>query len=143
MLVAVVGIVLAIAVGAVLLGGIEAIGTVTSAFVPMMIVFYVGGCLYILAANVSGIPAALGLVLAGAFTGHGALGGFTGSTLMMAMQYGAARGIFSNESGMGSAAIAAAAAKTNHPARQGLERFLFYTWKPFKAKKSQMDCRLC
>ena len=117
---AVVGIVLAIAVGAVLLGGIEAIGTVTSAFVPMMIVFYVGGCLYILAANVSGIPAALGLVLAGAFTGHGALGGFAGSTLIMAMQYGAARGIFSNESGMGSAAIAAAAAKTSHPARQGL-----------------------
>ena len=92
----------------------------TSAFVPMMIVFYVGGCLYILVANVSGIPAALGLVLAGAFTGHGALGGFAGSTLIMAMQYGAARGIFSNESGMGSAAIAAAAAKTSHPARQGL-----------------------
>ena len=117
---AVVGIALAIAVGAVLLGGIEAIGTVTSAFVPMMIVFYVGGCFYILAANASGIPAALGLVLGGAFTGHGALGGFAGSTFLMAVQFGAARGIFSNESGMGSAAIAAAAARTNHPTRQGL-----------------------
>ena len=106
--------------GAVLLGGIEAIGTVTSAFVPMMIVFYVGGCFYILAANASGIPAALGLVLGGAFTGHGALGGFAGSTFLMAVQFGAARGIFSNESGMGSAAIAAAAARTNHPTRQGL-----------------------
>ena len=106
--------------GSVLLGGIEAIGTVTSAFVPMMIVFYVGGCFYILAANASGIPAALGLVLGGAFTGHGALGGFAGSTFLMAVQFGAARGIFSNESGMGSAAIAAAAARTNHPTRQGL-----------------------
>lgn len=115
-----IGIILALCVGAVLLGGIEAIGRVTSAFVPVMIVFYVGGCLYILAVNASGIPAALGLVLTGAFTGHGALGGFAGSTLIMALQYGVARGIFSNESGMGSAAIAAAAAKTNHPTRQGL-----------------------
>lgn len=117
---AVVGILLAVAVGAVLLGGIKAIGTVTAAFVPMMIVFYVTGCLYILAVNAGSLPHALLLVLEGAFSGHGVLGGFAGSTFLMALQYGVARGIFSNESGMGSAAIAAAAAKTKHPARQGL-----------------------
>ncbi len=117
---AIVGIVLAVVVGAVLLGGITSIGKVTSAFVPIMIVFYVGGCLYILAANITGIPHALSMVFQGAFTGAGATGGFVGSTFIMAIQYGVARGIFSNESGMGSAAIAAAAAKTNHPARQGL-----------------------
>nr|WP_244924909.1 sodium:alanine symporter family protein [Actinomyces bowdenii] len=117
---ALVGILLAIAVGAVLLGGISAIGTVTAAFVPMMIVFYVTGCLYILAVNAGSIPHALGMVLQGAFTGSGAAGGFLGSTVLMAVQYGVARGIFSNESGMGSAAIAAAAAKTRHPTRQGL-----------------------
>ena len=116
----VVGIVLAVAVGSVLLGGIEAIGRVTAGFVPMMILFYVGGCLCILAVNITAVPHALGLVFAGAFTGRGAVGGLAGSTFLMAIQYGVARGIFSNESGMGSAAIAAAAAKTHHPARQGL-----------------------
>lgn len=117
---ALVGIIMAVAIGGVLLGGIESIGRVTAAFVPMMIVFYVGGCLYILAVNITAIPAALALVLADAFTGHGAVGGFAGSTMLMAIKFGMARGIFSNESGMGSAAIAAAAAKTNHPVRQGL-----------------------
>ncbi len=115
----IVGIVLAVAVGSVLLGGIEAIGRVTAGFVPMML-FYVGGCLCILAVNITAVPHALGLVFAGAFTGRGAVGGLAGSTFLMAIQYGVARGIFSNESGMGSAAIAAAAAKTHHPARQGL-----------------------
>nr|WP_237564153.1 amino acid carrier protein [Actinomyces sp. 432] len=117
---ALVGILMAIAIGGVLLGGIESIGRVTAAFVPMMIVFYVGGCFYILAVNITAIPAALGMVFADAFTGHGAVGGFAGSTMLMAIKFGMARGIFSNESGMGSAAIAAAAAKTNHPVRQGL-----------------------
>lgn len=115
-----VGLVLALCVGAVLLGGIESIGKVTAGFVPMMIVFYVGGCLYILAVNVSRIPRALGMVFHDAFTARGATGNFAGSTLMLAIQYGVARGIFPNESGMGSAAIAAAAARTHHPARQGL-----------------------
>ena len=79
-----------------------------------------GGCLYILAVNITSVPHALGMVLAGAFTGRGAVENFANSTFLMAIQYGVARGIFSNESGMGSAAIAAAAAKTHHPARQGL-----------------------
>ena len=115
-----VGILLAVAVGAVLLGGIEAIGTVTAAFVPLMIVFYVGGCLWIIGGHLAAVPDALWLVVSTAFTGHGATGGFLGSTMMVALQYGAARGICSNESGMGSAAIAAASARTHHPARQGL-----------------------
>lgn len=117
---AVVGILLAVAIGSVLLGGIQSIGRVTAAFVPMMIVFYVGGCLVILVGNLPEVGHALGLVLSTAFTGQGATGGFVGSTFIMTLQYGVARGIFSNESGMGSAAIAAAAAKTKHPARQGL-----------------------
>ncbi|MDB6181909.1 alanine/glycine:cation symporter family protein [Paracoccus fistulariae] len=104
----------------VLIGGIKSIGRVTSALVPAMILFYVLGALYILLANISAVPAALGQVFSEAFTGSAAIGGFFGSTIMIAVQYGVARGIFSNESGMGSAAIAAASAQTTHPVRQGL-----------------------
>lgn len=104
----------------VLVGGIKAIGKVTAGFVPIMIVFYVLAALYILLANITDVPAALVLIFTDAFTGSAAVGGFTGSVLIIAIQYGVARGIFSNESGMGSAAIAAAAAKTSHPVRQGL-----------------------
>ncbi len=104
----------------VLVGGIKSIGRVTAGFVPVMIVFYVVSALYILIANVGDLPAAVGLIFADAFTGSAAVGGFAGSVLIIAIQYGVARGIFSNESGMGSAAIAAAAAKTSHPVRQGL-----------------------
>ncbi|MFC0281870.1 alanine/glycine:cation symporter family protein [Falsigemmobacter intermedius] len=114
------GLVLAVLTLAVLIGGIQSIGRVTAAFVPVMIIFYVIGALFILAVNITDVPAALGLVLTSAFTGHSALGGFAGSTIMIAVQFGVARGIFSNESGMGSAAIAAASAQTTHPVRQGL-----------------------
>lgn len=114
------GIILFIAVGAVLLGGIEGIGRITAAFVPMMIVLYVGGGLVALALMADQLPAALALVFTDAFTGTAATGGFLGASIMMAVRYGVARGIFSNESGMGSAAIAAAAAKTSHPTRQAL-----------------------
>ncbi|MCP3425468.1 sodium:alanine symporter family protein [Rothia sp. AR01] len=114
------GAVLAVLTLLVLVGGIKSIGKVTSALVPVMILFYVLGALYILAVNVVDIPAALGLIFTSAFTGHAAAGGFLGSTIMLAVQMGVARGIFSNESGMGSAAIAAAAANTTHPVRQGL-----------------------
>ena len=82
-----------------------------------MIVFYVAAALYILAVNITDVPAALALIFHDAFTGSAAAGGFAGSALIIAMQYGMARGIFSNESGMGSAAIAAAAAQTSHPVR--------------------------
>lgn len=114
------GVILFFLIGMVLLGGIETIGKVTSAFVPLMIIIYIAGGTVVLIANASGIPGALALIFHDAFTGTAATGGFVGSTIMVALQMGVARGIFSNESGMGSAAIAAAAAQTNHPVRQGL-----------------------
>jgi AGCS family alanine or glycine:cation symporter len=114
------GVVLTVFTGAVLIGGIRSIGKVTAGFVPMMIVFYVVAALAVLLLNVGDIPAALALIVTDAFTGTAAAGGFLGSTFILALQYGVARGIFSNESGMGSAAIAAAAAQTRHPVRQGL-----------------------
>ncbi|MBN7792385.1 sodium:alanine symporter family protein [Microbacterium esteraromaticum] len=104
----------------VLVGGIKSIGRVTAGLVPVMIIFYVLGALYILIANISGVPAAFAQIFTDAFTGTSAVGGFAGSAIIIAVQFGVARGIFSNESGMGSAAIAAAAAKTSHPVRQGL-----------------------
>ncbi|MCO6392181.1 amino acid carrier protein [Aliihoeflea aestuarii] len=114
------GIVLAGMTMLVLIGGIRSIGSVTARLVPGMIIFYVLGALYILLANIGDVPGAIGLVFSSAFTGSSAAGGFIGSTIMIAVQYGVARGIFSNESGMGSAAIAAASAQTAHPVRQGL-----------------------
>ncbi|HET8992577.1 MULTISPECIES: amino acid carrier protein [unclassified Rhodococcus (in: high G+C Gram-positive bacteria)] len=114
------GAVMTVLAAAVLLGGIKSIGRVTAGFVPAMIVLYVGAGILVLAVNFGDIPAALGLVFSDAFTGTAATGGFIGSVFMAAMRYGVARGIFSNESGMGSAAIAAAAARTTHPVRQGL-----------------------
>ncbi|WP_043499879.1 alanine/glycine:cation symporter family protein [Georgenia sp. SUBG003] len=116
----IVGLVLAVATGAVLIGGIRSIGKVTAGFVPLMIVLYVVASLVLLVMNVADIPQALALIFTDAFTGTAAAGGFLGSTMILAIQYGVARGIFSNESGMGSAAIAAAAAQTRHPVRQGL-----------------------
>jgi len=114
------GLVLSLFALLVLVGGIKSIGRVTAGFVPIMIIFYVAGALFILATNVTELPAALALVFTDAFTGTAATGGFIGSTIIIAVQLGAARGMFSNESGMGSAAIAAAAAKTSHPVRQAL-----------------------
>jgi AGCS family alanine or glycine:cation symporter len=113
-------VILFILTGAVLLGGIKAIGNVTSAFVPLMILIYIVGGTVVLCINAGNIPDAFGLIFSDAFTGTSAVGGFIGSGIMLAVQMGVARGIFSNESGMGSAAVAAAAAKTTHPVRQGL-----------------------
>lgn len=114
------GIVLTVFAMVVLVGGIKSIGRVTAGLVPIMIIFYVLGALYILVVNVGALPAAFAQIFSEAFTGTSAVGGFAGSVIIIAVQYGVARGIFSNESGMGSAAIAAAAAKTSHPVRQGL-----------------------
>lgn len=114
------GVVLTIFALSVLVGGIKSIGRVTAGLVPIMIVFYVLGAIYILIANVGALPSAFAQIFTEAFTGTSAVGGFAGSVIIIAVQYGVARGIFSNESGMGSAAIAAAAAKTSHPVRQGL-----------------------
>lgn len=110
------GLVLTIFTGLVLLGGIKSIGRVTAFFVPVMAVFYVIAGLIVLAMNLADIPAALALVFTDAFTGEAVAGGALGTVI----RYGVARGVFSNEAGLGSAPIAAAAAKTDMPARQAL-----------------------
>jgi alanine or glycine:cation symporter, AGCS family len=114
------GATIALALAAVTLGGIRSIGGFTSLFVPFMIVVYVGACTIVLLFNFTAIPAAFALVFTDAFTGSSAAGGFLGATIAQAMRYGVARGIFSNESGLGSAGIAAAAAKTREPVRQAM-----------------------
>lgn len=114
------GVVLTLISLAVQVGGIKSIGRVTALLVPVMIVFYVASCLYILAVNIADIPAALGLIFHDAFTGTSAVGGFTGSAIILTIQFGVTRGLFSNESGLGSAPMVAAAAQTSHPVRQGL-----------------------
>ena len=115
-----VGVILCVLTGLVILGGIKSIGRVTSVLVPVMIVFYVVGAMGIIIMNLNLVPAAFALIFKSAFTGSAATGGFAGSTLMMAMRFGIARGVFSNESGLGSAPIAAAAAQTRHPVNQAL-----------------------
>ena len=117
---AITGLVLAVLSAAVILGGIRRIGEVTEIMVPAMALFYLGGGLVILIRFAAHIPDALGLVLAGAFSGTAATGAFAGSTLMIALRYGVARGLFSNEAGLGSAPMVHAAAQTDHPVRQGL-----------------------
>lgn len=113
-------VILFIGIGAVLVGGIKSIGKVTAAFVPMMIVIYLVGGIIVLITHAGDIPAAFGMIFRDAFSGTAATGGFLGAAFIIALQMGFARGIFSNESGMGSAAVAASAAKTSHPVRQGL-----------------------
>ena len=113
-------IVLTIGAAAVIIGGIKSIGRFTSAFVPIMIVLYVGGAIVVLAANITDLPGAIGLIVSDAFTGTAAAGGFGGAAFLAALRYGVARGIFSNESGLGTGGIAAAAAQTTHPVRQAL-----------------------
>lgn len=114
------GIVMAALTAVVILGGIKSIAKVCDKLVPFMAFFYVLGCLIILAMTYSTIPATIALIFKSAFTGQAATGGFVGSTIMMAMRYGVARGLFSNESGLGSAPIVAAAAQTRNPVKQAM-----------------------
>ena len=114
------GVVLAVLTAAVILGGIKRIGQFTEYLVPFMAIFYLGGGLFILIRFAAEIPAALSLVFTSAFSGAAATGGFAGSTIMLAMRYGIARGLFSNEAGLGSAPMVHSAARTDHPVRQGL-----------------------
>lgn len=114
------GVVLALAAAAVILGGLKRIAKVTEKLVPFMAVFYILGALIIIIINITHLPAAFAMIFGEAFTGTAAAGGFAGSTLMIAMRRGVARGVFSNEAGLGSAPIAHAAAQTDHPVRQGL-----------------------
>lgn len=113
------GVVIAVLVGLVLLGGIRRIGDVAGKLVPLMAVFYVGGGLLVLALNFERIPEAISLILYHAFNPTAAAGGFAGATVWAAIRFGVARGIFSNEAGLGSAPIAHATAQTDSPVRQG------------------------
>jgi len=114
------GVVLAALTGFVLIGGIKRIGTVAEKLVPTMCIGYIVAALIVLALYAGQIPAAFGLIFSGAFSGSAAAGGFAGSTIMLAMRYGVARGIFSNEAGLGTAGIAQAAGQTKHAAQSGL-----------------------
>ena len=113
------GLVMAVFAGLVLLGGIKRIGDVSAALVPLMAVIYVTGGLVVLALNSEQIMPALELVFVQAFNPTAATGGFAGATVAAAIQYGVARGVFSNEAGLGSAPIAHAAAQSNDPVAQG------------------------
>jgi AGCS family alanine or glycine:cation symporter len=113
------GLVMAALVGIVLLGGIKRIAVVAGKLVPFMALLYISATVLILISYAADIPAAVVLVVDSAFNGAAATGGFAGATLMLALRMGIARGIFSNEAGLGSAPIAHAAAETNSPVRQG------------------------
>lgn len=119
-----VGIVLAIIVGLVIVGGIKSIGKICSRLVPAMGLFYILGCIALLIINLPYLFPAFSLILRSAFVSSklpaAVAGGFIGSTIRSAARYGIARGLFTNEAGLGSAAIAAAGAKTSHPSRQAL-----------------------
>ncbi|NMC72920.1 MAG: sodium:alanine symporter family protein [Geobacteraceae bacterium] len=114
------GLALTLLTGLVILGGVKSIGRVSAVMVPVMACIYVAGCLAILLRYAGEVPGALMTVLHDAFTGSAATGGFLGAAVMLAIRKGVSRGVFSNESGMGSAPIAAAAAKTNEPCEQAL-----------------------
>lgn len=114
------GFLMAALTAVVILGGIRSIARACTWLVPFMAVLYVLGCLLILAKNAAVLPDAIRVIFESAFTGHAAAGGFAGALLKDAIQHGIARGLFSNESGLGSAPIVAAAAKTSSPVRQGL-----------------------
>lgn len=122
------GILLAVAAGAVMLGGLKRIAQVTELLVPFMAAFYIIGALVILIKNAAAIPAAFGLIFKSAFSGHAAVGGFAGSTLVLASRMGIARGVFSNEAGLGSAPIAHAAATTDHQFVKDYGEYLKYLW---------------
>ncbi len=118
------GLIAAVLVAMVIIGGIRRIGEVAARIVPVMAGAYILCALTVLVLNFGQVPAALQLIISDAFTGTAAGGGFLGASVWMAIRFGVARGIFSNESGLGSAAIAHAAARTNSPVQQGLVAML-------------------
>jgi len=118
------GLVLSFLTGIVILGGIRRIANVAGVIVPFMCSFYVIGALFILILNASVIPDALALIIKHAFTPYAACGGALGTAVSQAIRYGVARGVFSNESGLGSAPIAHAAAQTREPVREGMVAML-------------------
>lgn len=114
------GLLLTVLTGLVIFGGIKRLAKVTSVLVPAMALIYCIGGIIVLAINIKNIPAAFVLIVKDAFTGQAALGGFLGSTIMMAMRYGVARGLLSNEAGCGTAPMTHSVAKVKHPVEQGL-----------------------
>lgn len=116
----IVALVLSLLVGGVIFGGIRRIGSVASRLVPFMALLYVGAALIVIGANIGNVPAAFGLIFKGAFGAQEAGTGITIGLMMLAMQKGIARGLFSNEAGQGSAPIAHAAAQNNDPVNQGM-----------------------
>ncbi|MFP4163885.1 MAG: alanine/glycine:cation symporter family protein [Chitinispirillaceae bacterium] len=114
------GTVLTVLTALVILGGIRTIASTCEKLVPFMAIFYILGCIIILAIRYDQVLPTMGLIVSSAFTGQAAFGGFLGITMRQALRYGVSRGLFSNESGMGSAPIVAAAARTSNPARQAL-----------------------
>ena len=114
------GVVMTFFTALVILGGIRSIARVCEALVPFMAVAYVAGCIVLLCLNASTVPHTIVLICTSAFTGHAAVGGFAGAGIAQAIRWGVARGLFSNESGLGSAPIVAAAAQTTNPVRQAL-----------------------
>ncbi|MTB63793.1 amino acid carrier protein [Streptococcus sp. zg-86] len=116
----IVSIILAVIVAVIIFGGIESISSVSTKVVPFMALLYIVATVALLAVNANQLLPTLGLVVKSAFTPSAALGGFAGASVRAAIQNGIARGVFSNESGLGSAPIAAAAAKSNQPVEQGL-----------------------
>ena len=115
-----VGGVMMLLTGMVVLGGIKRIAEVASFLVPIMVAIYFLGALIVILNNLDQLGTGIVMIFQDAFTGTAATGGFAGASLANTIRYGVARGLFSNESGMGSAPIAAAAAKTNHPSKQAL-----------------------
>ena len=115
-----IGVLLMILVGIVIMGGIKSITRVTTKLVPLMALLYVAGCLVIIGMNGQYVGEAIGMIVTCAFTGEAAFGGAVGSTVALALQFGFKRGLFSNESGLGSAPLVAANATTKNPARQAL-----------------------
>ena len=114
------GVVLAVFTALVLIGGIKSIAVVAGKLVPFMAVLYVAGALVIILTHLPQVPAAFATIVSDAFTGSAAAGGFAGATVMMAIRFGVARGVFSNEAGLGTAPMAHAAARTRDPVRQGV-----------------------
>lgn len=114
------GLIIAFLTGLTLLGGIRTIGKVASYLVPFMALLYMGGAAVILITHYDKIPSVLGMIFQAAFTGHAAFGGFLGASLMVAIQVGVSRGVMTSEAGLGTASIAAAAARTDFPGRQAL-----------------------
>jgi AGCS family alanine or glycine:cation symporter len=114
------GIALALLTGLVLIGGVKAIGHVAGVLVPIMALLYTFAGIYILLINIHNIPAAFAHIIQSAFSGQAAVGGFAGSTLLLTIQMGVSRSVFSNEAGLGISSLAAAAAKTDSPGRQAM-----------------------